>query len=286
MIRGQEISTIRNDVNEYESTMRMEIQDSRLPMGWGDLAYRQTGDQHGHTVVLVHAMSFDRLIWNDVILRIPDGYRLISLDLRGHGESDTPPLPYRLEGYAYDVVHLLEHLRVRACSLVGVSFGGMVAQMVASLRPDQVKRLVLSNTATRIGAFDDWMASAEEAKRNGFTRESTLSGMERLFTQQFLTSSQLVEPMVQRRMDRSIDGFIGCCQAIANANLAETTKRLIQPTLVIGSDEDLVTPPNIVEQLAKTIPDSSLAMISGAGHLPCVEAPAEFAECLFGFLQT
>lgn len=260
--------------------------ESTFQMPWGNLAYRDLGDHMGEPVVFIHAMSFDQEIWQDVMSLAPAGYRLISLDLRGHGKSDTPPLPYQVEDYAADVIHLLDHLQVRACCLVGVSFGGMVAQAAASLRPDLIERLVLSNTATKIAVVEDWMAAAEEAREFGFNRENTMSGLEQLFSQQFLASSPLVEGIVQRRLHRSIEGYIGCCHAIAHADLSDTSDRLDQTTLVVGSDLDTITPPEVVEKLAKTVPKSSLCMISGAGHLPCVEAPSAFAELLFGFLRT
>lgn len=260
--------------------------ESSFRMDWGNLAYRDLGDHTGVPVVFIHAMSFDQETWREVISLAPAGYRLISLDLRGHGKSDTPPLPFQLKEYSADVTQLLEHLQVRACCLVGVSFGGMVAQAAASLRPDLIERLVLSNTATKIGVFDDWMAASEEARHFGFTRENTMSGLERLFSQQFLESSPLMDAIVQRRLDRSVEGYLGCCHAIAHVDLSDISDKLDQSTLVIGSDCDTITPPEVVEKLAAIIPNSSLCMISGAGHLPSVEAPVVFAELLFRFLRT
>lgn len=260
--------------------------EGRFNAGWGNLAYHERGHRNEPTIVFIHAMSFDQEIWREVFSLIPSGYRLISFDLRGHGKSDTPTLPYDLGDYASDTISLLDHLQVKDCSLVGMSFGGMVAQLVASLRPELCSRLVLSNTATKIGVFDDWLAAAEEARQHGFTRKNTMSGRERLFSQRFLDTSPLIDSIVQRRMERSVEGYIGCCHAIAHADLSESSRKLDQPTLVIGSDEDTVTPPDVVEMLAATIPNSLTGMISGAGHLPCLDAPREFTELLMPFLRS
>ena len=260
--------------------------EGRFNAGWGSLAYRERGDRTEPTIVFIHAMSFDQEIWREVFSLIPSGYRLISFDLRGHGKSDTPTLPYDLRDYASDTLSLLDHLQVKDCTLVGMSFGGMVAQLVASLRPGLFSRLVLSNTATRIGVPEDWLAAAEEARQNGFTRENTMSGLERLFPQRFLDTSPLIESIVQRRMNRSVEGYIGCCHAIAHADLSESSIKLNQPTLVIGSDDDMVTAPDVVEVLATTIPNSSVGMISGAGHLPCLDAPREFTELLLRYMES
>ena len=273
-------------VNEGKWSRDQSKMESSLSLEWGNLAYTEVGDYMGIPVVFIHAMSFDQEIWREVISLAPAGYRLISLDLRGHGKSDTPPLPYQVKDYATDVTRLLEHLQVGACCLVGVSFGGMVAQAAASMRPDLIERLVLSNTATKIDDFEDWMAAAEEARNFGFTRQSMMSGLGRLFSKKFLASSPLAEPMVQRRMDRCVEGYIGCCHAIAHADLTDSSKQLDQPTLVIGSDQDIITPPDVVERLAATIPNSAFALISRSGHLPCVDAPDAFAELMFEFLRT
>ena len=260
--------------------------EGRFNAGWGSLAYRERGDRNEPTVVFVHAMSFDQEIWRDVFSLIPSGYRLISFDLRGHGKSDTPTLPYDLHDYASDTISLLDHLQVKDCTLVGMSFGGMVAQLVASLRPELIGRLVLSNTATKIGIHEDWLAAAEEARQHGFTRINTMSDLERLFPQRFLDTSPLIDAIVQRRMNRSVEGYICCCHAIGSADLSGSSSELDQPTLVIGSDEDTVTPPDVVETLAATIPNSSTNMIFGAGHLPCLDAPRAFTELLMSFLRS
>ncbi|WP_366140969.1 alpha/beta fold hydrolase [uncultured Ruegeria sp.] len=73
--------------------------------------------------------------------------------------------------------------------------------------------------------------------------------------------------------------------AIAHADLSDVSDKLNQPTLVIGSDGDTITPPDVVERLAATIPNSSLCIISGASHLPCVDAPDANAELMFDFLR-
>ena len=143
---------------------------SRFEAKGVNLAYRDVGPPDAQTLVFVHAMSFHQDIWQDVISHMPPGLRIVTYDQRGHGESNVPALPYSLDDYAGDAIRLLDHLEVRACCLVGISFGGLVSQRVAELRPDLVERLVLSNTAMKIGALKEWMESANAARAEGFSQ--------------------------------------------------------------------------------------------------------------------
>lgn len=71
--------------------------------------------------------------------------------MRGHGPSDAPDGPYRIEDLAGDLAGLMDHLELSSAAIVGLSIGGLVAQALASDRPDLVSRVVLSNTAARVG---------------------------------------------------------------------------------------------------------------------------------------
>ncbi|WP_298355527.1 alpha/beta fold hydrolase [uncultured Litoreibacter sp.] len=255
-------------------------------MHWGDLAYRDIGRPGNLTLVFIHAMSFHQDIWTDVISHMPSRLRIVTYDQRGHGESNVPALPYSLDDYADDAIQLLDHLELRACCLVGISFGGLVAQRVAELRPDLVGRMVLSNTAMKIGVREDWMASANAARAEGFSREKVEAFFPELFSEAFCQTSLRYEELLERRVQMSVEGYIGCCQAIGNADFSENARtHPTQPALVIGSDNDVITPPDIVEDLAASLPNGQFKMIESAGHLPCVDKHMEFADLIVSFLD-
>lgn len=250
-----------------------------------NLVYRDTGPVEGPTLVFIHAMSFHQDIWQGVLSRLPSGLRIVSYDQRGHGESDVPALPYSLDDYADDAIQLLDHLEVQSCYLVGISFGGLVAQRIAELRPDLVERLVLSNTALKIGVLEDWMEGANAARTDGFSRKKIEDSFQLMFSPGFCQSSPRYEELVARRLRLSVEGYVGCCQAIGHADLSKTASRPTQSALVIGTDNDVVTPRNIVEKLAASLPNGEFQLIRGAGHLPCVDKPDEFAALLVSFLE-
>ncbi|MEL6208468.1 MAG: alpha/beta fold hydrolase, partial [Pseudomonadota bacterium] len=93
-------------------------------------------------------------LWDDLLPRLPAGLRLVRFDKRGHGLSSVPPGPYSAEDLAGDAAALLDALGIRSCVFVGLSIGGLIAQCLATSRPDLVSALVLSNTAARLGSAE------------------------------------------------------------------------------------------------------------------------------------
>jgi len=250
--------------------------------GFG-IAFRDSGSHNRQAIVFAHAMSFDQTIWDEVIALLPTDFRVVTYDHRGHGASGVPSTPYFLDDYVRDAARLLDHLSIINCVFVGVSFGGLVAQGLASQRPDLVRQLVLSNTATKIGTLKAWMQAADNARASGFSAEGVDGSFEHLFSSAFRQRSDL-QYLKDRRLRLSVEGYIGCCNAIGHADMTTSTSKLEQPTLVIGSDADLVTPQHVVEALAEILLNSQFKLIRGAGHLPCIENPKAFAARLTEFL--
>jgi 3-oxoadipate enol-lactonase len=108
--------------------------------------------------------------------------------------------------------------------------------------------------------------------------------MERWFSPAFRETDELAawRHMLVRQPTA---GYVACSAAIAGADLTESTGTLTLPTLAIAGETDGSTPPDLVRATAELIPESRYRLIEGAGHLPCVEKPAEYAEILSEFLQ-
>ena len=115
------------------------------------LHYRIDGDPDGAPLVFANSLGTDMRLWDLILPHLPKGLRIIRFDKRGHGLSSQPPGPYSMGSLVRDAERLLDHLAVRDCVFVGLSIGGMIAQGLAVKRMDQVRALVLSNTAAKIG---------------------------------------------------------------------------------------------------------------------------------------
>ena len=246
------------------------------------LHYRDEGDGEGAAIVFANSLGTDLRLWDEVVPRLPRGLRVIRYDKRGHGLSDCPPGPYSMETLVADAERLMDRLGLREAVFVGLSIGGMIAQGLAAKRPDLVRAMVISNTAARIGTPEMWQERIDAVNAGGIEALAD-PVLERWFSPAFRETEALAawRNMLVRQ---PASGYAGCCAAIASADLTVTTRQLTLPTLAIAGSSDGSTPPDLVKATAELVPDSSFRLIDGAGHLPCVEKPMEYAEILTAFL--
>lgn len=248
-----------------------------------DLHFREDGDPVGAPVVFANSLGTDMRLWDKVLPLLPEGLRIIRYDKRGHGLSSCPPAPYAMGALISDIEGLLDCLNIREAVIVGCSIGGMIAQGLAVKRLDQVRGIVLSNTATKIGTEDMWADRIAAVKKGGVEALADVV-MERWFSDRFRATPELIawRNMLTRTLD---DGYIGCSAAISGTDFFATTSGLTLPTLALAGSEDGSTPPDLVRETAGLIKGSRFELIRGAGHLPMVEKPQEFANHLSGFLR-
>ena len=245
--------------------------------------YREDGDPNGAPVVFANSLGTDYRLWDQILPLLPAGLRLIRYDKRGHGLSSCPPAPYSMGALVSDAERLLDHLKVRNCLFVGLSIGGMIAQGLAVKRIDQIRAMVLSNTGSKIGTADMW-ADRIAAVNTGGIEVLADSILERWFSKSFRATDELVawRNMLTRQ---PVDGYTGCSAAISGTDFFTTTASLTLPTLGIAGSEDGSTPPDLVRETVELVKGSKFHLIRGAGHLPCVENPHEYAQVLTDFIK-
>jgi 3-oxoadipate enol-lactonase len=247
------------------------------------LNWREDGDPAGVPVVFANSLGTDLRLWDQILPLLPAGLRIIRFDKRGHGLSDCPAAPYAMADLVSDAEALLDGLGVSDCVFVGLSIGGMIGQGLAARRPDLIRALVLSNTAAKMGDAAMWQTRIDAIRAGGIEALAD-AVMERWFSPAFLTRPELTawRNMLTRT---PVEGYIGCCHAIAGADLTESTKALSLPTLAIAGSDDGASPPDLVRGTAGMIAGSRFTVIECAGHLPCVEDPAAYAALLTDFLK-
>ncbi|MHC0053450.1 3-oxoadipate enol-lactonase [Actibacterium sp. D379-3] len=251
-------------------------------LGNVQLHYREDGDPNGAPVVFANSLGTDMRLWDDLLPLLPAGLRLIRYDKRGHGLSSCPAGPYSMGALVTDAEKLLDYLKVRDCVFVGLSIGGLIAQGLAVKRLDQIRGLVLSNTAAKVGTKEMWQDRIDGIRAGGI--ESIADGtMERWFGKPFRATPamQLWRNMLTRQ---PVEGYTGCCAAIGGADFYTTTAGLTLPTLGIVGSEDGATPPDLVRETIDLIKGAYFHIIRGTGHLPCVENPKDYATALTKFL--
>ncbi|EAU44519.1 3-oxoadipate enol-lactonase [Salipiger bermudensis] len=246
------------------------------------LHYRIDGPEDGAPVVFSNALGTDLRIWDRVVARLPEGLRILRYDTRGHGLSDAPEGPYSMGTLVRDTERLMAHVEMQDAVVVGLSIGGMIAQGLAAKRLDLVRALVLSNTACKIGTRAIWAERIAQVEAGGVAAlaEGT---MQRWFSARFRATPE--SAAWRHMLERSpVQGYLGCCHAIAGTDFITPTSGLRLAALGIASSEDGSTPPDLVRETTELIPGAQFRLIRGAGHIACVEAADVYAAVLSEFL--
>jgi 3-oxoadipate enol-lactonase len=249
------------------------------------LHYRWTpGDGAGPVIVLVNSLGTDFRIWDDVTARLGGVASVLAYDKRGHGLSDLGAAPMTMAGHTGDLAALIDHLRIGKAIICGLSVGGQIALRLAAERTGLVDGLILCDTAPKIGNAEIWNARIDAVKRNGI---SSIAGtvLARWFTPAFRRDDNPAFALARNMLLRqSPEGYAATCGAIRDTDFTEIAGNLTVPALCIVGSEDGATPPALVEDMARIIPDSTFRVIENCGHIPCIERPEELAGLIAEFI--
>lgn len=252
-----------------------------------DLAYSDEGQ--GHPIVFLHAFPLNRTMWDPQVAALKDQYRVITIDLRGHGESDAPMWRYTLEQFADDVIALLQQLAIPQAIFVGLSMGGYILFALYRKYPKYVRALVLADTRAQ--------ADTPEGKATRFSMAQIAYKRGALAIAELMLPKLLSPSGMEQRKEliaqiRDIitgnqpSGIIGDLMAMEERPDATELSRTINvPTLVIVGEHDTPSPPAEMKIMAKQIPGAQFTLIPRAGHLSNMENPDVFNTALRFFLE-
>jgi 3-oxoadipate enol-lactonase len=246
--------------------------------------YEDAGTRDGKAIVFSNSLGTDFRIWDALVGHLSADHRVIRYDTRGHGLSEATPGPYSMKTLAEDLAALLDHLGAKGAAVVGLSVGGMIAQGLASLRPDLVSALVLMDTAHKIGTVEGWNNRIDTVRQKGMAAisDGVLGGW---FTPAYRNSVADFQGYRAMLLRNDIEGYAGVCAALRDADLTESTRALKVPTLCVAGEHDATTSPAIMRTTADLIDGARLEVIRDAGHIPCVERPKEAAGLIGGFIR-
>lgn len=261
--------------------------------------YMIQGAPNSPVLVFSNSLGSEMGMWDDLVPLLLPYFRVLRYDTRGHGGSmDAPVIDgvtsrhpvskalttgCTIDQLGQDVLDLLDQLDIREAFYCGLSMGGLIGQWLGIHHPQRIKKLVISNTAAKIGNDERWNERINTITRLGMAAivEET---MERWFTADFRANNpNRVAEMKTMFLRSNADGYARCCAAIRDADFRNDLHRIPVETLVITGQEDPVTNVEQAEFLAKNIPHASLKILS-ARHLSGAELPGEYARLLIDFL--
>lgn len=251
------------------------------------LAFTDQGT--GFPLVFIHAFPLNRTMWTEQAQILSSQFRVITIDLRGHGESDAPLWHYTLDQAADDVRSLLDHLSVRHAVFVGLSMGGYVLFTFYRTYGERVKGLVLANTRAQADTQEGKRARFEMAQvayKQGARAIADIMVPKLLSPATIRTRPELVQKVRTMIEGNQVSGIAGDLMAMAER--PDSTPLLAQitcPTQIIVGELDLPTPPSDAKLMADRIPNARLAVIPEAAHLSNLEQPDLFNKTVRAFVS-
>lgn len=254
------------------------------------LSYEDSADRV--PVLMIHGFTLNNTIWDEQVVGLGHIARLITPDLRGHGQTEaTDVSPYTMEMMATDCMNLLDYLGHQGPVVVaGFSMGGYIAFEICRQFPERVSGLILA--ATRASAdTEDAKAGRIESARVALA-EGVLPVVDSLLPKLLAPGTYaehpgLVAVLEEMMLGTSPEGVAGAQLAMSQRPDSRGDLQGIEiPTLVVHGMEDQLIPVSEAEIMAEGIPGAKLVLIEGAGHLVNMEQPDVFNETVQDFLDS
>ncbi|RYJ01596.1 MAG: alpha/beta fold hydrolase, partial [Acetobacteraceae bacterium] len=198
-----------------------------------------SGPATGIPVLLMHSLGTTLHMWDPQAAALARRYRVIRMDMRGHGLSEAPEGPYSMEMLARDALALLHALGIRQAHVGGVSIGGHIAMRMAALAPEAVLSLLPCDTALEFGGPANWQARMDTVAAQGLAAIADAT-MGRWVLDQSLASSKGLRRML---LGTDPQGWLGCAAALRDTTGQELLGKIKCPATVVVGDRDESTPP-------------------------------------------
>ena len=251
------------------------------------VAYKNAGE--GPLLVLLHGFLCDSRCWRRQLADLSDQFRVVAWDAPGAGSSSDPPDPFTITDWAQCLAGFLDTVGIEHAQVLGLSWGGILAQEFYRLYPERVLALILCDTYPgRKGPLPE---SVCKKRLERCFLESSLPPEDFVprWVPEFFTEAaahDLKEEMSAVVSDFHPLGFRLMAKSSADTDTTGLLPNIEVPTLVLWGDDDRRSPMYIVEQLRDAIPNAELAVIANAGHVSNMEQPEEFNAQVRRFCQS
>jgi pimeloyl-ACP methyl ester carboxylesterase len=255
--------------------------------------YRDEGT--GPTLLLLHGVASSLHTWDDWVDRLAPHYRIIRIDLPGHGLTGNDPSVERYEiAYMVDKLEkFLNKLNIDDVYLAGNSLGGYIAWNYALHRPDRIKKMVLLDAAgfpQDMPFIMNFSALPVIGEMAGFMMPKFIVNMN--IEAAFGDGEKATDKLKQRYFDLTmrqgnraalVNVFRTMKEQSKNPHLGDRVKEITIPTLLMWGDQDEWVPLEIMHQFAQALPNSQSIVYEGVGHMPMEELPVQTSRDAHGF---
>ena len=247
--------------------------------------YELDGPDGAPALVLSNSLGTNLSLWDPQSPVFAKTLRLLRYDSRGHGQTSAAPGEYTVEMLGRDVLQILDILNLDRVNFCGLSIGGMTGVWLAVNAPQRLTKLVLSNTAPKIGKLDTWNQRIKLVRQGG-TKAVAQAVVEKWFTPEFHAKHPDQIAKTRHMIEStSTDGYVGSCAAVRDFDFWEKVTTIRAQTLIIAGTHDQSVPPSDAQKLAKQIPGARYIELSAA-HISNAEAATRFTDEVSEFLRT
>lgn len=247
------------------------------------LHYKIEGREDAPVLVLSNSLGTRLDMWAPQMPTLLQHFRVLRYDCRCHGRSEVPAGPYTIAQLSVDVLILMDQLNIRRAHFCGLSMGGMTGMWLGTHHADRLLRLVLCNTAAKIGTTALWNTRIDKVNAKGM---GAITGavIDRWFTPDFQQRApDQVDSVRAMLLATAIAGYSASCAAVRDMDLRSVIAAISVPTLVIAGTHDLATPPADGRAAADVIPGAHYVELDAA-HLSNWEQPEGFTRALVNIL--
>ena len=272
--------------------------EGKVEVNGVNLWYRISGE--GEPVAQIHGAGFGHFNFDPATPELSKHFKVIDYDMRGYGQSDRPLQHYDMEVWADDLAGLMDALGIEEAHVHGTSMGGMIAIAFAGKYPERTTSVVINCAAAKLGVtgrliFKNWIDIARMDPDGPGSRL-----LAELITWQALSKRFLEEQDADEltglihqilRDSNRIEVFTAACQAMCDMDLTSWLPKITSPALVLGGDEDLMTPwdqgPNGAGQEAvyHGIPNAEKYVVRGSNHSTIFDGTEEHNRVVIDFFN-
>ncbi|MCP8310266.1 MAG: alpha/beta hydrolase [Candidatus Methylarchaceae archaeon HK01M] len=251
-----------------------------------DINYQEEGA--GFPLILIHGLSDDSTLWAPLMPKFSRHYWSIALDVRGHGHSGKPDMPYSIQLFSEDLLGFFEKLEIPQAHLLGLSMGGAIAQQFALDHPEKIRSIILLsafsyNDSNLQNIFKRLQKSFERDGFSVFFDEVVKLVVSPEFAS--ANADAIAEMKGKSIKINSPTAILHAIDACLDFNVKDRISQISHPTLIISGKEDILTPPQLGEQIHRSIKGSEWKIIEGVGHnLLIPEKIQELAQIILKFL--
>jgi 3-oxoadipate enol-lactonase len=260
-----------------------------LPLKDRSIAYDLIGPENAPVVCMTHSLASDGGMWTEQVPPLLSaGFRVLRLDMRGHGGSDPVAGDYTMSHLAGDVAAVLDGLSIDRVHFIGLSIGGMLGQAFALEHSNRLASAMWCDTlpSSPAGADDVWKRRVDTVRGANSLAPMADGTIERWLTEKYKANKPGRYKQIRDTIIGTTPaGYLGCVAAIRNFDFVARLPSVKLPVLVVCGAEDAGTPPEGNRQIASLVPGGRYQEIADARHFPNVEHPDTFNRIMLDWLN-